>query len=229
MADILAAITQREAARRVDGVASAVANLTHAHVRRLELGGAVAREQAIRRVLQATQRPGVVLTVLARDALLRPFWPDIVRQVSKPVIVVPATKSGSPPSVSRALVPLDGTPEAAGAVAEVVELFANAGLDLLVLHVFDASTTPPFWDQAAHARREWEQEFLARHCAVPGARLALRSGTPDEQVVDVAAEEHVDLITLGWSQHLAPGRAQTVRRTIADASVPVMLVPLTSE
>jgi hypothetical protein len=124
------------------------------------------------------------------------------------------------------LVPLDGTPEAAAAVAQTVGLFAGAGVDVVVLHVFDASTVPRFWDQAAHARRAWEEEFMTRFCAQPGARLELRSGAAGQQVVDVAATEGVDLITLGWSQRLDPGRAQTVRRTVLEAAVPVMLVPL---
>lgn len=227
MANVLAAVTDRGVGGSVDAVAAAVADLTHGNVRRLELGD-VDHDEAIEQVLHETASPGVVLTVIARDAPLPPIWPEVVRRVTKPVVLVPPVQPGPPPSMSRALVPLDGTVEAAGAVAEVMELFAKAGLDLLVLHVFDAGTAPRFWDQAAHARRAWEQEFLARHCAVPGARLELRSGAPDEQVVDVASREHVDLITLGWSQHLAPGRAQTVRRTIADATVPVMLIPLTT-
>jgi len=41
----------------------------------------------------------------------------------------------------------------------------------VVLHVFDAQTVPKFWDQHAHAGQAWEQEFLARYCALPGARL----------------------------------------------------------
>jgi nucleotide-binding universal stress UspA family protein len=67
-----------------------------------------------------------------------------------------------------------------------------------------------------------DRTFEAR----PGARLELRSGVAGEQVVDVAMAEQVDLIALGWSQRLDAGRARTVRRTVTEASVPVMLVPL---
>ncbi|HEX6197124.1 MAG TPA: universal stress protein [Jiangellaceae bacterium] len=226
MEEILAAVTDHDADHRVDGFATAVAKLTNAQVRHLELGVPESRKQAIARVLHETAAPEVVLTVLSRDVPTPPIWPGVIPQVSKPVILVPYT--GLPLTLSRALVPLDGTPESTGAVAGVMDLFARAGLDLVVLHVFNAATAPRFWDQAAHARREWEEEFMARYCSAPGARLTLRSGAPDEQVVDVATEEHADLITLGWSQRLASGRAQTVRRTIADSLVPVMLVPLGS-
>jgi nucleotide-binding universal stress UspA family protein len=127
------------------------------------------------------------------------------------------------------LIPLDGTPEAAAAVDRSVELFARAGVDLVVLHVFDQATVPRFWDQPAHARRAFEDEFMARYCAVPGARLELRSGVAGEQVIDVAAAEQVDLIALGWSQRLDAGRARVVRRTVTAADVPVMLVPLVTD
>jgi nucleotide-binding universal stress UspA family protein len=171
-------------------------------------------------------KPASVLGVLARDEPTPSTWRRVVRDAAKPVIVVPEMAEPSRPMISRVLVPLDGTPEAAGAVAEAVGLFAGAGIDVVVLHVFDASTVPRFWDQAAHARRAWEEEFMTRFCAEPGARLELRSGEAGQQVVDVAATEGVDLITLGWSQRLDPGRAQTVRRTVLEAAVPVMLVPL---
>ncbi|GAA3515918.1 hypothetical protein FHR32_006066 [Streptosporangium album] len=44
-------------------------------------------------------------------------------------------------------------------------------------------------------------------------------------MIGVAAEEDIDLITLGWSQYGGAGRARTVRGIVADADVPVMLIP----
>jgi hypothetical protein len=45
-------------------------------------------------------------------------------------------------------------------------------------------------------------------------------------VLDVSADLSIDMVALGWSQHLEPGRARTVRHVIEHASVPVELVPL---
>ena len=149
----------------------------------------------------------------------------LIQAAVRSVVVVPQTLR-SPVTMSRVLVSLDGTPESAETVADTVRLCAAAGLDLVVLHVFDSATVPRFWDQAAHERRGWEDELLARWCAVPGVRLCLRSGTPGEHVVDVARAEGVDMIALGWSWHLAPGQARTVRRTVSEATVPVLLVPI---
>jgi hypothetical protein len=64
--------------------------------------------------------------------------------------------------------------------------------------------------RTAHGRRcpqAWEQEFLARYCALPGARLELRSGAAAEYVAKVAGAEQAYMIALAWSQRLDPGRA----------------------
>jgi len=108
----------------------------------------------------------------------------------------------------------------------VAQRSARSGAELVVLHVFDARTVPKFWDQHAHAGQAWGQEFLARYCALPRARLELRSGAAAEHVVKVAGAEQADMIALAWSQRLEPGRALVVRRAVLDAGVPVMLVPM---
>jgi nucleotide-binding universal stress UspA family protein len=164
--------------------------------------------------------------VLARDERSRPIWRRVAQRSARPVVLVPAAARGRRPEIRRVLLPLDGTAESAAAVAGAVEQFAGAGVDLVVLHVFDAETVPRFWDQAAHAGRAWAEEFLARYCAQPGVRLELRTGVAGEHVLDVAEAERADMIAFGWSQQLDPGRARTIRRAVLDAVVPVMLVPI---
>lgn len=126
--------------------------------------------------------------------------------------------------MSRVLVPLDGSAGAARAVSAVLEELATAGLDLVVLQVFDPTTVPRFWDQPAHAVQSWAGEFLARYCAHQGARLELRRGIAGQHVVDVAAREHVDLITMGWTGRMSTGCARTVRAALTRAPAPVLLV-----
>ena len=128
--------------------------------------------------------------------------------------------------IGRALIPLNGSAESAAAISETIRLLAHAGVDLVVLHVFDATTVPKFWDQPAHAEQAWQDEFLARYCDQPGVRLQVRSGVPGEHVLDVATAEQVDLIALGWSQQIDEARAQTLRQTLRDAQVPVLVVPI---
>ncbi len=174
-------------------------------------------------------RPRVRLVVVSSEGMEDGWCADLLQSCPAPVLVVPASMSGVEVELpaARILVPLDGTPESTAAVAEIIELFAATGADVVVLHVFDIETTPAFWDQPVHARRSWGEEFLARHAHGPGIRLELRSGAPGQAVLDVAASESTDLIALGWSRKFSPGRAKTVRNTIGHAAVPVLLVPLT--
>ena len=229
MTHVLAVLGGGKADVSVIGTAAAVAEIARAQVQRVSPAGDLSAQRAAGQVLRALHSPGTLLVVLAGDELSRPIWWRVVQRSAKPVVLVPAAARGRRAEIRRVLLPLDGTAESAAAVAETVEQFARAGVDLVALHVFDAETVPRFWDQAAHARGAWEEEFLARYCAQPGVRLELRSGVAAEHVLDVAEAERADMIALGWSQHLDPGRARTVRRTVRDAVVPVMLVPMASE
>ena len=226
MTQVLAVLGGGPAEAPVIDTAAALAEIVHARVRRVSLAADLSAEQAAAQVLGALDSPGIVLAVLARDERSRPIWRRVAQRSARPVVLVPAAARGRRPEIRRVLLPLDGTAESAAAVAGAVEHFAGAGVDLVALHVFDAETVPRFWDQAAHARRAWAEEFLARYCAQPGVRLELRTGVAGEHVLDVAEAERADMIALGWSQQLDPGRARTVRRAVLNAVVPVMLVPI---
>ena len=228
MRRVLAVVDDAAGAAAVVGVAEAVAEVLHADVQEVQLAIGTGEQDAATVVLRELERTGTLLCVLAdTSSRVRSWW--IVHRSTKPVVLLPPLLK--PPMaphkvISRVLLPLDGSFEAAAAVTETADLFTRTGVDLVVLHVFDKATVPRFWDQAAHAQQAWEEEFLARHCAYPGVRMELRSGVAGEQVVNVAAAEQVDLIALGWSQHIIEGRARTVRRCVAGAGVPVMLIPV---
>lgn len=151
----------------------------------------------------------------------------LLQVVPRPIVVVPPDADGPLDGhLDCVLAPLDGSAASAHAVAESLRLFCARGVDVVVLHVFDAATVPRFWDQAQHAQPVWEEEFRARYCDEAGVRVQLRSGVPGEHVVAVAAQEQADLIVLGWAQDLGAGRARTVREALSGAAVPLLLVPL---
>ena len=213
----------------VTGTAEVIARLAGGQVRPLRLAADLSPGRAASQVIRALHQPGTVTGVLPGDEMWRPLWQPVAQRSAKPVVLVPAGARRLPRRIRRVLLPLDGTARSAAAVAEAAEKFARGGAELVVLHVFDAETVPKFWDQHAHAGQAWEQEFLARYCALPGARLELRSGAAAEHVVKVAGAEQADMIALAWSQRLEPGRAAAVRRTILDGEVPVMLVPMPAD
>jgi len=213
----------------VTGTAAAIARLVGGQVRLLHPAADLSAGGAARQVIRELRQPGTVTGVLIAGEASRPLWQRVAQQSAKPVVLVPAAVRDVPSRIRRVLLPLDGTARSAAAVAEAAERFVRGGAELVVLHVFDAETVPRFWDQHAHAGQAWEQEFLARYCALPSARLELRSGVAAEHVVKVAEAERADMIALAWSQRLEPGRAAAVRRTILDAEVPVMLVPMPAD
>ena len=59
-----------------------------------------------------------------------------------PIVMVPPSVRCAPRPIGRVLVPLDGTAEAAAAVAETATLLSGAGVELLILHVFVEQTVP---------------------------------------------------------------------------------------
>jgi hypothetical protein len=39
------------------------------------------------------------------------------------------------------------------------------------------------------------------------------------------AAEAADIVALGWSQQLQPGRARVIRRLLADSDIPILMLP----
>lgn len=229
MSTVIAVDDDGTTGQRILDVATAFAALTNAEIRTLDPGGsaAVTSDAWAQRLLAALAEPDVTITVIGSPEHRREQNWHILQHAGKPVILVPAGTARLPRTIAKTLIPLDGTRESAAAVAETVHVLAGSGVELIVLHVFDATTVPKFWDHSHHAERAWQNEFLARYCSEPGVHMQLRSGTAAEHVLDVAAAEQVDLIALGWSRRLDAGHARTLRRTLRDAEVPVLVVPVT--
>lgn len=151
----------------------------------------------------------------------------VATSLLKPVIVVPPDAVPSE-ALRRVLVPLEGTVSTSLAPRSIIEVAGKASLDVVVLHVHDAASLPSFTDQPQHESGAWAREFLARYCpwGVGLVQLETRVGTSEALVPAVAEECGCDLIALGWSQDLAPGRATVVRAALERAQVPVMLIPV---
>jgi nucleotide-binding universal stress UspA family protein len=181
-------------------------------------------------LVAAASEPDVVTMVLGARATETGRRPAgrvalaVVTQLDKPVVVVPPHLA-TPGRLERVLVPLDDTRETAEALRETIEFARGRRFEVVVLHVHEEGALPLFEDQPQHELESWAQEFLARNC--PGARelrLERRVGSPADQLLDVAREADVDLIALGWSRRLDPGRAAVVRETLAESHVSLMLV-----
>lgn len=109
----------------------------------------------------------------------------------------------------------------------MIEVAADSGVDIVLLHVFEPGSLPMFTDQPHQEVESWAREFVSRYCPVaPGTvRLQLRVGSPADQIIAVARETDAHLVALGWSQVLERGRAAIVRAALQEARLPVLLVP----
>lgn len=151
---------------------------------------------------------------------------EVIRAVSKPVVVVPP-RAEPPRRIRRVLLPLQGTLETSMAPAAALHLAADADVNVVVAHVLDEQSLPRFTDQPQHETHAWATEFLARYCprGLSSVRLELRLGRPEDQILALAEEIDADLVALGWNQHLAPGRALVVRSLLERGPRLLLLIP----
>jgi nucleotide-binding universal stress UspA family protein len=179
----------------------------------------------------AAAREDVAALIVAAGAagdgthLLADTTRALITSVSKPVVVVPGDYVAAG-GIARVLVPLDGTPASAAARKGIVEMAAEAEVEIVLVHVLDAANLPAFGDQLAHEVRIWSDAFIARNApSARNARLELRVGEPAAGIEEALAESHADLVALGWSRELTEGRAAVVSELLVAACVPILLTP----
>ncbi|MFA9428871.1 universal stress protein [Egicoccus sp. AB-alg2] len=182
-------------------------------------------------VLAAIADPDVALAVVGGEdhvgavSTSPRLAPELARRTTTPLLVVPPrARLGLQGPVRRVLLPLDGRVETTRRCQALTDRFTDAGVDLIALHVFDPAHTPPFLDEACHEVAAWQQEFRARHLR-PEHRLELARGATWDSLRRCAEDVGAELLLLGWSRSLAPGRAAVVRSALADRRMPTLLVP----
>jgi nucleotide-binding universal stress UspA family protein len=161
----------------------------------------------------------------------------VLRAAPCPVVLVPSARGRKRWELHRLLVPHDGTPTSAATIGPAADLALKAEAELVVLHVATPGAetptepgtlvSPRYIDQPQHEWPAWAREFLARLCAVGGARdgtemrLAVAHGEAGAAIVNFARQS--DLIVLGWRGVLEPDRARTMKRVIRDTTCPVIV------
>lgn len=184
-------------------------------------------------LIAAAASPQVALVVVGARGSLEGPRPcghvalAVAERVDAPVLVVPPNGVRDPSApIRRAIAPLEGSPESSEAVTAALRALGDTGVEVTVVHVFDAETVPRFWDQGSYAEESFASEFAARWCGDPDVPVRLRRGAASTAVLDVAEAEEADVIALGWSQDLSPGRARVVHAVLDRACIPVLLVPV---
>jgi nucleotide-binding universal stress UspA family protein len=146
----------------------------------------------------------------------------LASRTDKPLVAVPPD-ARPPERLHTVLVAMEGTPGKARALRRTIAVSADAGLDLLVVHVDEE--IPSFTDQVQHETEAYCQEFLTRNViGTQRARLELRIGVPATEILDAVTEFHPDLVAVGWPHSDDPGRGAVAREIFDKSPIPVLLV-----
>ena len=194
---------------------------------------AIVREAALRHAAL------IVMRSSAETDPLEGVAGDVLERAPCPVVFVPPIRGRLPWELRQLVLPHDGTPTSAAAIAPIADLASRAGAELVVLHIAtpDAErpgepgsfVAPRYLDQPQHEWPAWEQEFLdrvrglAHPYEIDKIRLVLAQGEAGGAIVEFARHNSSDLIALAWRGSSEPERARTVRRVIRDASCPVIV------
>lgn len=250
MRSVLAALDASAVARPVMEAAVALGELTGAAVRAVHVGDAGSSELpewlAGRGAVPLKIRPGpveaglldemadpsviaAVLGARGTPAGRRPVGRTAVRileRAMKPMLVVPPEAVGDRSRrFHRLLVPLEGTHTSSHPVSKGLIPLLRSDVDLVVLHVFTAETTPKVLDRPVRDLEMLGSEFLATQ--LPGAaRIELQSGPVGPTVARVCQRDGADLVVLSWAQDSSPGRAAVIREVLGHSVVPVLLLPV---
>ena len=161
---------------------------------------------------------------------------DVLRAAPCPIVLVHSIPGGHPWALRQLILPHDGTPTSAAAIAPTADLASRAGADLVILHVatlgaerpaeLGTFAAPRYLDQPQHEWPAWSQEFLERvrslgHLTnIDKIRLVLAQGEASAAILEFARRNASDLIALAWRGSLALDRAQTMRRVICRRQLP---------
>ena len=164
---------------------------------------------------------------------------DVLLTAPCPVVLVPSIRSRNPWALRQLVLPHDGTPTSAAAIAPTADLASRAGADFVVLHVATPNderpaesgtfVVPRYLDQPQHEWAAWSREFLDRvrslgyPANIEKIRLVLAHGEAGAAILEFARSNASYLIALAWRGSFEPERAQTIRRVFRDAGCPVIV------
>jgi nucleotide-binding universal stress UspA family protein len=169
----------------------------------------------------------------------------VASSTTRPVLIVRpelATRAGyRPEGLRHLLLPLDGTPTTAAALAPTTELAAQLGATIDLLHVVDPAArddaepgslgAPVYLDQPHHEWPAWAAEMLDRLVRSLGrlperipVRVYLAAGAVDAEIMRFAEDHEADAIVLVRRSALGGDRARTLQAVLEQAPCAVLLV-----
>lgn len=151
---------------------------------------------------------------------------SVMTSTSKPIVLVPPDSVGlDATGPVKVIVPLDGASATARGLRAVLDRLAEHGMEIVAIHVFNATNAPQYWDHYYYDFPAWHERFRRDNYGSPSARLEVGRGSVVAEILRLAEAEGAGLIAVAWSQDLAPGHALVVIELLRSTKVPVLLVP----
>ncbi len=153
---------------------------------------------------------------------------DLIRNITKPLIVVPPDVRVPNAAHVRLLAPIDDNPMSARALRGLLEKMKVPDLELVLLRVFDAEHIPMFANHGMGDAEHWVTEFVHRTAPAEATRTRVetRVGHPAHTILAVERELAPDAVVLEWGRDLLGGRASVVKRLLAHTKTPLVLLPV---
>ncbi|MGE5358751.1 MAG: universal stress protein [Bacteroidales bacterium] len=167
---------------------------------------------------------------------------EVLRRASCPVVLVSPERPRTAWPLRAILLPHDGIPTTAAAIARTADLAHRSGAKVSVLHIASTTSAPPaepgalmaprYLDQPQHEWPSWAREFMERVVALGGPppgvnmRLFFDCGEPADAIVRFAGEHETDLVVIAWVAGWEPEQRTTMRKVIDQAPSPLMVFPL---
>ena len=225
---VLAFLDDTPVAALVRETAENVASAIGAELHVLSIDESESVEKEILRELDSDDVAFGVLggrSIAAKPELLGHIARVVATSSRRTLIIVPPTARPWGRRDLRFLLPLDGHPQTTNAVVPVVADLLAVGA-IVPVHVFDSSNVPMFFT-SPEDRAVLADDFAARHFggATQTARPLLCVGRPAEEIIAAIDREEPDAVVVCWNQQFDVGRAEVIRRLLADGRVPIVLLP----
>lgn len=138
----------------------------------------------------------------------------------------------------KALIPLNGAPGSAQALAPAMRILEKTTAKIDLLHIFHEKTEPiseegsftaPYYeDYPQHEWPSWSKEFLKRFCPTMKNHIkmnvSISKGDPAEEIAGFAEKNQNDFIAIAWHGTLSKFRAMTLKKILFNSNCPIMLI-----
>lgn len=140
----------------------------------------------------------------------------------------------------KALIPLNGAPGSAQALAPAIKILERTTAQIDLLHIYREKTEPvkeeggftaPYYeDYPQHEWPSWSKEFLKRFCPTGKNHIkmnvSLARGDAADEITAFAEKNRNDFIAIAWHGTMSEFRALTLKKLLFKSDCPIMLIKI---